>query len=635
MILPMPTLVGKGKTYIDDLVLYAKSLPSSEGEIKLKTESLARCFIEMYCGFKLEDLKFKISEVKSNYETYRRRVEIAVGVMNSAEILSKLHSNFEARKFFFDVGRIIQNILFRKVHKGDDLHDIVKFIDPVNPRYLVHDDEILNKVKTFLKLFHFYNLKLDRNTDTYKFYEHNEDADFALDEVYIVRDIGKRELIEKLEKANDESKRKKLWIELSEVLEYSNYMTIAKDHNKRSIQGLKYSDYFDYLLDKNVLQGRDEFMKEIDQLIEAITPQYNALIRRLLTMYAANGEEGTALSRYETPVIKAWDFDYLFYNFKNSDDFKLAKLVPNASFTLSKAIDACLEIFRLSTGYDVSVDNTKDHFGWASNVVKYKVTLKGDVKPQMYLYLDVYVRDEILDDEFEYIRSDISSDGTPCAAMSIPIVFEEEGDEEYNYEGCFESIEVCFYKLRWMFELFGKAAYYAVFQPTFLPSHQTPDTRTLENENFKIEFFKHMFTSMMYESNILQEIVWPGYELAKIDYGSENDKFAQTENELVSFHRYQHIKECMQTLVGWKFAERMYSVVKNNESPKDSLCKLYNNLYKMYLQLYYDSCNNIPLFTENTDLFYPENYATTSDRIKKTLTPVVSDIYWKGHLVPR
>ncbi|KAJ1916066.1 hypothetical protein H4219_003998 [Mycoemilia scoparia] len=552
-------------TFIDNILVPVNSLQSSGEQINDQNLPCPKLFIEQILGFELRSLeidKSKVETIEPNYETYRSMIELVESIKNATTMLSIIHPNESAREFFDNLHIYIKDALYSGDAMKNSITTLYDFVydvevDNDNKHSL---EESLKKVLVFFKIFGLYNI--------------NE----------------------------NESDRKQAWLEAHKLIDYTDYIKTINDLNLRA-NCCYYHDHFDYILANSVLQERHGFMDEVDRMIKSMMPQYNRLLNTISTTTSIQSSQEAAVSPQlanpETtpPKIKFWNFSYLLDKFQNNDDnFRLAKMVKNGTYTLSKVINAAINIFTSSTGYDIRVDNRPEHLVWASNVVKYNVTYKdsdenssGD--PQMVIYMDIYKNNRQQFCHFEYIHqsnnnnnssSSSDSNGVPCIIMYLPLINDNNAQPE--------SKDIRFGDVQTIFKMFGKAAYYTVFQPNFLPSHRQipPDTRVTENPDFQIEFFKQIFASTAYEPNVLKNIISSTHQLTMISPNSNNAAFEHASKQLKYLERKDSIINGMKGLVAWKFAEYMYSEVYSADVPKEKLCKAYHDLCSEYLSLEYD-----------------------------------------------
>ncbi|KAJ1915353.1 hypothetical protein H4219_004369 [Mycoemilia scoparia] len=403
-------------------------------------------------------------------------------------------------------------------------------------------------------------------------------------------------------------------------------MGIIALSNAKSVKGLKYRDHFDYILDKHHLQDKDGFINEVDDLIEGIRPQYNALIRRISGMGNKLAQDTIAIpstsSNSEIPKIKVWDIGYLYSKFENTKEFEFANIAKEGSYDLTKVICAAQKNFESSTGYVIkecensNIGNNSDtkHIKWRPCVKKYQLTPKNKdddddddgnkQHPNMYIYLDMFCANEQTapDDSFQYIHSIDAGHRIPCIAIYLPIV-----DPRCQ---TFGSAQITFDEAILVFEMFGKIAYYATFRPEFLPSHhhhKSTKTGAIENPNFKLELFKTTFVNFIYQPNVLRDIVASRHKLTDLNSNKpkDDDGFVQASNELMALNRYKVIIDAMKCLVTWKFAEYLYSNINSKDFGKNQLFrKYYHDLTTKYTLLDYDVNSNEAPFTKNTELLY-------------------------------
>ncbi|KAJ1917031.1 hypothetical protein H4219_003440 [Mycoemilia scoparia] len=605
-------------TYIDDLLYSLDFLEPSKENTSFKNPPDPKEFLEELFGFKLKDLKFdqeKVSRIEANYEEYRKEINRVQGIRGVIRFLSAMHPKARAREFLNELKNEIDKSLYTGKAMTNSIQAISEYIKCIEPENTEHSEKVLKKIKIFLKIFDVYNIKLDRNTNIEGYYVFSKLID---DELADISDtpITEMERCKHQKHFLDENEliRKKAWKDIQKLIKYDEYILIVRHLNHRAISSLNYLDHFDYLLAKNLFQDRVTFMDEVDRMIKAVRPQYNSLIGKMYRIGAKNTQNMASLTGSTDPKIKAWDQHFLYNKLENSDYFAPGKVVRNGVYEKSKVHKTIFRVFKLSTGYDVHTDDTKMYSTWDESVDKYIITHKELNGPQMLLYIFSSERGEPDKPSMMYIHNDTENLGIPCIVMHLPFADFTSSAKKFNVIG-YSDVEA-------LFQMFGKVAYYTVHQPTFLPSHDPPDTRTtMENPDFKLKLFEYLFANILREASILQNIVTPLFmrelfedyfwgekdvtpsyvsDLSDDDFSDRMYVFEYVSKELKLFQRNYDIIEGMNCMARLKFMEYMYSTANPKKFLKTLLCKKYHSICKEYILLDYDVTEDVTPFTECT-----------------------------------
>ncbi|KAJ1915352.1 hypothetical protein H4219_004368 [Mycoemilia scoparia] len=605
------------KTYIDLLLDSLQSAMPSGQDLSTDNMPDFDAILDALHDFSLESIKlssFSISKLVADYDDYCKKVEFVEGIQNAADILEILHPNSYASEYFRLLSLRITEILYTEESNAEFLKAIQKYICETEKIGSSESKENLKKAKVFLKIFDLYNVKFGKNTNFMQYSKHFKDV---LNDMSELED--NHDEIVRLMHSEEESDRRNIWMDLREKIGYTLYIKLVHDLNLLSKKGLNYRDGFDYMLDCNLLQKRKKLMREVDSMIEAIKPQYKKLMREI-SKENANGDSTDASNSSEAPLIKVWDFTYLYGKFATSEDFLLENAVKGGVYTLPQTIYQALWVFEMFTGYNINCDNSKKHFVWADHVKKYIVTDRSDGNPQMYIYADFYRNGRSEDPQFKYLGGDTDNSSIPCIVIYLPVI--EESSQN------FQSANIRFSGVEHIFEIFGKITYYTLFKPKFLGNHKSPEnTRTMETPGFKLELFKHMFKHFIYEPLVLWKITIDDHDLRMSMPGSQDLSFELVSSQLKLARTYDTIIEGMNTLAQWKFAEHMFSVVDSDEFPKAQLYEKYHEFCNKYLLLDFDVNEITNPFGESFDplslVILPDEYFNFYAKL------VYANIYYK------
>ncbi|KAJ1915350.1 hypothetical protein H4219_004366 [Mycoemilia scoparia] len=586
--------------YIEKAISILDFLISSKFDITSDNLPNPKGLLEMFLKIDFDAIALcnvTLKDFEGEYDDYCQWLEKIEGMRSATDILSRIHSSPHARKFFRDLNLEIMNSIYTGRAKKEGLLALKKFVDYAEPFNTDRSNGILKKINVFLKMFDLYNMKFDKVTHIDQYLEFTKDIELA--------EIRKN-LTDAVANGRSIWMRKSAWMELCNLIQYLDYVNLVRDLNIRSIHGLGYGNHFDYILDYHDLPERKSFMGKVDYIITKIRPHYEKLINRIIDRRTEYTQDADKQIVAVNPKIKIWNFGYHYNKFKDRLDFSQAKIVQGERYMLSKVIAKVFDVFASSTGYEICNDDV-EHYPVGVNVaLKCKVISSNSKKTQMYVYIGLCKRNEEHNYHFKYIHRDTSDDySIPCIMMDLPLADQDSSAD-------FEDFMIKFDDVLALFQMFGKVAYYAIFQPKFLPRYNTPNLRTMENPHLKLKLFETIFKNIVHEPNILRDIVSPTHALVKLNIESENDEFVQASNQLKDLYKCHNILKSMNCLVGWKFAQFMYSETYCDIIIQDLLNKEYHRLCNNYLQLDYDINENVTPFTENTQHlqleFLPDSY---------------------------